>query len=78
MKLKVWNEKEEVEEKEVFLRLQQVGNNIYLRAVDKLDIDIGGGILLEIKDDGTINRGGCINEGIGFQLEAGGKVKIVD
>ena len=77
MLFKVFDDKD-TKEKEVLLRLKQVGKNVHLIAVDSKGFALGGGKILAITEEGFIRLHGNIDPEIGLKLDDDGCIRIVE
>ena len=67
---------EKIEEKSVWLKLEQCGDDIRVKIVDRDGLHIGGGYILTIFADGTIGRSANVSKALGFQLDDKGRVML--
>lgn len=77
MRIRVFDEAVKTEKKkELFLALEENGDDVALKVVDEFGEDVISGLLLSIGDDGTLILFSNVNKRLGLNLTKAGYLRV--
>lgn len=77
MKIEIWEEEQKEEEQPLRLKLQVIGSDVELIAVDSKGSMISAGHLLAIRSSGRLFRESDISKSLGLELDSRGRVEEI-